>query len=310
MRTIAKAITDAKQNQMLTVLHMFDLQLIFKTDSDDVFSYLINSYSSSSYTCKTDVSIYVVISTSDFDEEMSIDTITVDGPHLSLYGRGVRGGADAISKRAWCEVPRRCASGPQMRELLDILILFLATRSGRVPLHASAIVLDGTAIVLAGRSGAGKSTLALAAARAGLALLTDDTVYIQTSPRLTLWGLKRPLHVFASDAPFAEGPLRLRAGRWKKAVEVPRHVGRAQRAILCVLDRGEDVTLSPVAADDATAVLTAALEPGFDHFRAELPAALGALAADGAWRLTLSDDPAEAVALLRRTFADGRRAAG
>ncbi len=218
MRTIAKAITDAKQNQMLTVLHMFDLQLIFKTDSDDVFSYLMNSYSSSSYTCKADVSIYVVISTSDFDEEMSIDTITVDGPHLSLHGGGVRGGADAISKRAWCEG----AAALRFRAA-DAGIARHPHSVSRHPQRPACAARLGNRVGRHGDRSGGtqrrrKKHAGIGGGAGGACPADDDTVYIQTNPRLTLWGLKRPLHVFAFDAPFAEGPLRLRAGRWKKAV--------------------------------------------------------------------------------------------
>ena len=75
------------------------------------------------------------------------------------------------------------------------------------------LMLDGAAIIFAGASGAGKSTLALAASRAGLPLLSDDTIYVQTEPVFRLWSLAGPIHVFAKDAPDEqETGMRFRAG--------------------------------------------------------------------------------------------------
>jgi hypothetical protein len=45
-------------------------------------------------------------------------------------------------------------------------------------IHAATVVVDGRAVVLAGRSGAGKSTLTLALLRAGAQLLTDELTLI------------------------------------------------------------------------------------------------------------------------------------
>ena len=57
--------------------------------------------------------------------------------------------------------------GVMSEEMINTLVLFLVAQAARTPLHASAIMLGDTAIVLAGRSGSGKSSLALAADRAG-----------------------------------------------------------------------------------------------------------------------------------------------
>jgi len=65
-----------------------------------------------------------------------------------------------------------------------------------VPLHASAIAVNGRAIALAGASGVGKSTLAAAFLKKGHAVLADDICIVDTSddvsvlastPRLRLW---------------------------------------------------------------------------------------------------------------------------
>lgn len=230
--------------------------------------------------------------------------VRVESGRLMLHGGGVAGEACAERREAWCRVPRELAADPGRlaAEVLDTLALFLLTRAGRVPLHAAGVMLGETAVVLAGPSGSGKSTLALTASRAGCRVLSDDTVYVQTEPRLRVWGFPRPIHVFPEQGE-AGGVLRLRAGRWK--VALPPGDGWpgepvAERAVLCLLERGDRVALRRIGVDEAVEALTGSLEPGFDHFRAELPGAARALAEGGAWRLTLSADPAEALAALRR----------
>jgi len=156
--------------------------------------------------------------------------------------------------------------------------------------------------VLAGSSGAGKSALARAAAAAGLRVLTDDVVYVQLRPRLRLWALRRPIHLLAEDVRDpGDAPLRLRRGRWKHALPMPSAADDppVERALVCLLERGEGpAALTPIGPEEAVASLLASLEPGFDRFRDTLTPALQALAAGGAWRLTLSKDPDEGLALV------------
>jgi len=54
-----------------------------------------------------------------------------------------------------------------------------ATIRGLEVLHASGVVLDGSAVLIAGPPGAGKSSLAAALVRAGGAVLSDDAVALQ-----------------------------------------------------------------------------------------------------------------------------------
>jgi hypothetical protein len=230
------------------------------------------------------------------------------GSRLTLSGGGADGWADAGRGEGGCAVPAGLLAEPERlaAEVLDPLALFLLTRSGRVPLHAAGILVGQTAVLLAGRSGAGKSTLALAAHGAGMTVLSDDTVYVQTRPALRVWGLPRPIHVFADDARAAlaePAGTRLRNGRLKAAVPVstPSAPPSAARAVLFLLERGDSVALRPITPNEAVDAMLALLEPGFDHFREALPEAVRAVAAAGAWRLTLSADPAQAVAAVRRS---------
>lgn len=231
--------------------------------------------------------------------------VMVEGSVLRLEGAGVAGSADARRGEGWCVVPPALASDPDRlgEEVVDPLLLFLLTRAGRVPVHAAGVGVGGTAVVLAGASGSGKSTLAHAALRAGLGVLSDDTLFVEWDPQLRVWGYPRPIHLLPESAAAAGvgGAPRLRGGRWKLAVPsaAPAPTS-ASRAVLCLLDRGDAVSLRPIPPEEAVAALVGALDPGFDHFRREMPDVARALAAGGAWRLTLSADPAEAVAAILR----------
>jgi hypothetical protein len=194
------------------------------------------------------------------------------------------------------------AEGP-FGEMLSTVALFLVAQAGRTPLHASAIMMGDTAFVLAGRSGSGKSSLALAADRAGLRILSDDTIYVQIEPHLTVWARPHAIHVFEKDIPQgSSGPLRYRSGRWKRALPITASCMKAERAVLCVLECGTDADLQPLDVEEAIAILTAAPEPGYELYGQRAAEAVRALAQGGCWRMTLSADPSEAIDLLLRRF--------
>ena len=194
------------------------------------------------------------------------------------------------------------ADGP-FAEMVHTLVLFLVAHSGRTPIHASAIMLGDRALVLAGKSGSGKSSLALAADQAGLAVLSDDTIYIETDPALRVWASPRAIHVFEKDAPpDTAGLMRYRSGRWKRALPITAPRSSADRAVLCILERGSTAGLEPIAPDAAVDILTRAPEPGYEFYGARGEEAVRALARGGCWRLTLSADPREAIDLLKRNF--------
>jgi hypothetical protein len=232
-----------------------------------------------------------------------VDQHDVEGPRLAIRRKGIAVTADGGAGTGSCTFP--CdADSDDIADLINTMVLFLVGHAGRVPLHASAVMLDGTAIVFAGASGAGKSTLALAASRAGLPLLSDDTVFVQTSPVFSLWSLAGAIHVFAKDAPpGSDGAMRFRGGRWKRSLIAPERRYVAREAVLCILERGDAASLTPLTAEEAVRSLTANPEPGYQFYGDASVAAAHALAGGGAWRLTLSADPAEAIALILRRFA-------
>lgn len=237
------------------------------------------------------------------DVDEAEEDIRVDGPRLTLRGDGGVGQADAVTGKAWATVAPRLVGDPAglAARVTDTLLLFLLTRADRTPLHAAGVMLGRTAVALAGPSGSGKSTLTLAAMERGLPILSDDTLYIQLRPSLTVWGFRRPLHVFPQDAPrFTEG-LRSRGGKLKAIVPAPRGAfaeSGAERVAVVLLERGESLALARLDPE-ATLAGLARLEPGFDLLARQSAEAARALAAGGGWRLTLSRDPGAAIDFLR-----------
>jgi hypothetical protein len=61
---------------------------------------------------------------------------------------------------------------------------------GYIPLHASGVAREGIGVALVGPEGAGKSTLAVAAARRGLGVFAEDSVFVRAGRQgLEFWGL-------------------------------------------------------------------------------------------------------------------------
>ena len=227
--------------------------------------------------------------------------LLIDGPCLAIDGPGLVGRADARRGHGSCRLSAALRDDAEaLRErVLDPLLLFLVARRGRTPLHAAGFLADGLAVLLAGPSGAGKSCLTLAACRAGFAPLSDDMVFVERGARPGVWGLPGAIHLFARDAPESDQVIRLRNGKHKRAV-VPvgaRAPRRAKSAVLCLLRFGDAVGLEPVDPGEAMRAF-AVLEPGFDLLAADIAIAVAELARRGAWVLTLSDRPDEALALL------------
>ncbi|HRV95310.1 MAG TPA: serine/threonine protein kinase [Anaerolineae bacterium] len=81
--------------------------------------------------------------------------------------------------------------------LLGPILGFVLRLRGITCLHASAVAIDGRAVILVGPAGAGKSTTAAALARLGYPILSDDIVALSEQkgaflvqpayPRLRLW---------------------------------------------------------------------------------------------------------------------------
>lgn len=228
--------------------------------------------------------------------------ISIAGATMDIRGPGVAARARLDRRTAVCSISREYLAAPDRlrNEVLEPLVLMLVTLQDRAPIHASGFVVDGLAVLLAGRSGAGKSCLARAADAAGLQLLSDDSVYVQRRPELRVWGWPTVAHLLPRDSAGEHWPTRMRNGRAKHVVPLrsasPVAVS-CRRAVLCVLDRGDGVALTRLTADEAVERLWP-LDPGYHLLPGPIRDAVTTLASQGAWKLQLSDDPAEAIELI------------
>jgi hypothetical protein len=183
----------------------------------------------------------------------------------ALYHFEYHDGTEFVIDRGGTRVQGTWRGGATLEDtatyLLGPILAFVLRLRGLVAVHAGAVEMDGTAVLLAGPAGAGKSTTAAAFALNGWPVLTDDVAVIvpqgdrlevvPSYPRVRLWddsvrGLlgrsealplltpsweKRYLPLGTEEAGFSQEPLPLRAifllreredsGRAPRIEEVP-----------------------------------------------------------------------------------------
>ena len=93
-----------------------------------------------------------------------------------LYCDGCQFVLDSLGSRLWVTYPPSLSAEYVDMYLLGPILGYLLRLRGVVCLHASAVAVDGEALVLVGTNGVGKSTTAAAFARSGHAILADDIV--------------------------------------------------------------------------------------------------------------------------------------
>ncbi len=91
------------------------------------------------------------------------------------YGRHV---LSADGGRALC-TPGGCAEDAWQRLLIAQVLPFAALLHGLEIFHASAVVVDGSAVAFVGPSGAGKTSVALELCRLGAGFLADDVLALE-----------------------------------------------------------------------------------------------------------------------------------
>jgi hypothetical protein len=283
---------------------VFGIRILFDANRQDVLDLALNLFpqNESDEAIDEQISIYVVLRTYDVKATVP-ERMHLAPKDLNIVRDGVFVQADGERGRGACVFPSESADSEGVREAIATVVLFLVAQAGRVPIHASAVMLGDMAVVLAGQSGIGKSVMTLAANRKGLAVLTDDTVYVQTKPAFRIWARPHAIHVLEKDASGEKGDLRFRSARWKRAIPIAQPRASARRAALCVLARGTRVSLERIPEEEAVCVLTRAPERGFDVYGEDSATAVRALAAGGCWRLTLADDPGRAMETLMAAFA-------
>lgn len=245
----------------------------------------------------------IVLSSSESAGEGGSLEYSVSDSVLTLSGEGVAGVSNPAERTAGCALSSGWLARPGdfAARVLEPLVLFLATQSGRIPIHASAILVDEVAILFAGRSGSGKSSLALAGHRAGLPVLSEDTVYVRQEPSLAIWGWNGPVHLLPGEACPTTAPLRMRNGRLKHTVtfdNATSGAGPARSAVMCVLAPGADRPgLTRLSSRSALDKLHP-LESGFDLLRPQIEAVHSRLCHSGGWLLSLSPSPDEAISVI------------
>lgn len=132
------------------------------------------------------------------DRGVSLLTIrTAASGYLLCYAEGTRflvstSGAEVD---AWWDAPLTALDAADY--LLGGVLAFIVRLRGKVPLHASAVVVQDQAVLFAGGQGAGKSSIAAAFATLGYPVLSDDIVVVDDSAasvlvypshaRLSMW---------------------------------------------------------------------------------------------------------------------------
>ncbi|MFI5003835.1 MAG: hypothetical protein ACHQE6_02355 [Solirubrobacterales bacterium] len=100
------------------------------------------------------------------------DGYLIWGPTYGRHILSVDGG------RALC-IPGGCAEDAWQRLLIAQVLPFAALLHGLEIFHASAVVMDGSAIAFVGPSGAGKTSVALELCRLGAGFLADDVLALE-----------------------------------------------------------------------------------------------------------------------------------
>ena len=189
--------------------------------------------------------------------------------------------------------------------VLEAIGLSLVAHHDRHPIHASAVGRGDRVVMLAGASGSGKSTLAYMAHSAGLDVLTEDALWVQLYPALRFWGWARQIHLKPEAVRFfpelAGRSVRDTDASGKMVVDVEREAQSFEKsnATVCVIERGAGSPgLERLSRNDLVRILTDQLTQGYDRYPERLDSTVDAVAADGGWRLRLTDDPREALPLL------------
>ena len=97
------------------------------------------------------------------------------GFHI-VYDDGTEFFLDSQGTKIWATWPDTLSIEDAAVFLRGPILGFVLRLRGQIPLHASAVDLEGRALLLMGAPGAGKSTTAACFARMGYPLLSDDIV--------------------------------------------------------------------------------------------------------------------------------------
>ncbi|MGH7616126.1 MAG: hypothetical protein ACREPM_02755 [Gemmatimonadaceae bacterium] len=238
------------------------------------------------------------------EDDGDVRHVLPDSRRFVAQSSGSIGSVDPASREAVAFVtPALVADHPTFRSaMLEAMTFALLAQFDRHPLHAAAVASGGRVVLLVGESGAGKSTLAYAAHESGFDVLAEDHAWIQLDPELRVWGGATRIRLEAGTAqslPDARGTMSTAGGTTKFVVDLTPATLVGTEPVVCLLSRGGgDAAIERIDAETITRALTGGVSPGFDRFPERHTRVVRALAASGGWRLRLSSDPWQSVALL------------
>ncbi len=135
---------------------------------------------------------------------------SADDLYRFLFREGAHFLVDGEGRRLWIRWRKPKNLEDISIHLLGIILSFVLRLRGMVSLHASAVVIDGQAVALAGTAGAGKSTTAAVFAQRGHPVLTDDITalkpvadgfFVQPDrPEIRLWPESSAMLFGSADA--------------------------------------------------------------------------------------------------------------
>jgi hypothetical protein len=122
------------------------------------------------------------------------------------YSDGTDIWVDAPGENVWCTSAVDAALEDTATYLTGPVLAFVLRLRGALALHASAVEVQGRALLLVGPHGAGKSTAAAALGRRGCAIITDDVLHLRNiDDRWCAESFSSPLRLWDAGAILALG---------------------------------------------------------------------------------------------------------
>jgi hypothetical protein len=159
------------------------------------------------------------------------------------------------------------------RIILPVFVGVMTAALGTVAVHSACLVYQGQGIMISGYSGVGKSTLAIALARRGMSLLSDDWTYVSSrNGALEAWGLPVPVKLLPDTVKFFPELAKLSSApslNGEMAFEIhPDVFFGCSRSMHCVptcfllLERADEptTTFQPVSGEEISSYLADGLE--------------------------------------------------
>ncbi len=186
-----------------------------------------------------------------------------DGALLLEYADGTCFVVDRGGTELWATWAPEATLEDTATYLLGPVAALLLRLRRLVPLHASAVLVDGGAVAFAGPGGAGKSTLAAAFARIGRRVIADDVLALDGEalvvhpayPRIRLWP-------DSAEALFAEPLPPLTPGWEKRFLDLSGEAFPAHpfplRAVYLLEERAERPAIRPLSPREGLLALVPA----------------------------------------------------